>query len=213
MLEKLLYIQEETKANLIPEEEVQAIIDFWNEEGYKISREEVIPTNHSYDGALVLNKEGAINTSETTTDSSYFEITVDFSDGRDEMVEFIESRKKKTGKSFYYFTTHCDLGEKAQYAWNQAIFVVCRPGINSEEEARKLIYDWLNPDLDQPKEDHSFIGYVKRALNMVQIALKKGEYPYHEMVSLKKAIDWIKMDEPILSEEIRSLLHCYELAG
>lgn len=25
----------------------------------------------------------------------------------------------------------------------------------------------------------------------VQNALKKGEYPYHEMVSLKKAIDWI----------------------
>jgi DNA sulfur modification protein DndC len=212
MLEKLLYIQEETGYDLISDEEVQAIIDYWNEEKYFISRSEVVPQNHSYDGPLVLDKEGFYNSKESTTDTPYFEIHVDFEYGRDEMVEFIESRKKKTGKSFYYFTTHCDLGEDEQFVWNQAIFIVCVPGITEEKEARKLIYDWLNPQLDQPPVDHSFKGCVERQLKKVYQALNRGEQPYQEMVFLKKALDWISQDEPELSKKIRTLLNGYEVA-
>ncbi|OIJ09470.1 hypothetical protein BKP35_16580 [Anaerobacillus arseniciselenatis] len=58
MLEKFLYIQEETGYDLISEEEVKAIIDYWKFEGYDISRNMVKPTNHSYDGAIVLQKDG-----------------------------------------------------------------------------------------------------------------------------------------------------------
>lgn len=206
MLEKLLFIQKETGYNLISEEEVQAIIDFWNEEGYHFTREEVIPTNHSYDGALVLNKDGSLNQKETTTTTPTFEIHVDFEDGRDQMVEFIESRKKKTGKSFYYFTTHCDLGGNEQFVWNQAVFVVSVPGITNEKEARKLIHDWLNPLLDQPQEDQSLSGCVKQTLKKVQSALLRGERPIKEMSFLSRALNWIKEDEPGLSNEIRTLL-------
>lgn len=212
MLEKLLYIQEETGFDLISNEEVQAIIDFWNEEGYLFTREDVIPTNHSYDGSLIFTKEGTYNSKESTTLTPYFEIHVDFEDGRDEMVEFIESRKKKTGKSFYYFTTHCDLGEDEQFVWNQAIFIVSRPGITEEKEARKLIFDWLNPQLDQPQEDHSFSGYVKRKLKTVYAALSRGERPEHDLVSLQKALEWIREDEPQLSNEIMSLLNSNNIA-
>lgn len=211
MLEKLLFIQEGIGYDLISEEEIQAIVDFWNEEGYSITRAEVQPNNHAYDGALVLSKEGAINKKETTTDNQYFEILIDFEYGRDEMVEFIESRKKKTGQSYYYFTTNCDMGEDEQFVWNQAVFVVCRPGITTEKEARKLIYDWLNPSLEQPQEDQSLKGCVKRTLSKVRMALKRGEKPHKEMVFLYRAIGWIKMDEPELSNEILSILHCYEL--
>jgi DNA sulfur modification protein DndC len=211
MLEKLLYIQQQTGYELITEEEVHAIIAFWNEEGYLIKREAVKPRNHSYDGALVLNKEGNLNTTETTTETPYFEVHIDFEDGRDEMVNFIESRKKKTGESFYYFTSHCDMGAAEKFVWNQAVFVVCRPGIQTEQEASDLIYKWLNPHYDQQQEDHSFSGYVKRKLSKVSKALREGENPLEEMLLLKKMLKLIDQEEPLF-HEIMSLLSRYPLA-
>jgi len=144
MLEKLLYIQEKTGHELISEDEVMAIIQFWNEEGYNIRRNDVIPRNHQYAGALVLNKDGSINRKETSTKTPYFYVTVDFQEGRDEMVRLIELAKKNTGESYYYFTDHWDMGDEEQFIWNQATFIVCRPGIVTQEEAQKRIDDWLH---------------------------------------------------------------------
>ncbi|MCM3402976.1 hypothetical protein [Cytobacillus oceanisediminis] len=205
MLEKLLFIQQETGFALISEEEVKAIVDYWNEEGYSISRDEVFPSNPPLDGSLVLKKDGTVNQLETTTSTPFFEILIDFENGRDEMVEYIESRKKATGQSYYYFTTHFDMGKVEQEVWNQAIFIVCRPGVYTEKEARKLIEGWLFQKIEI-KEDHSFISYVRRTLRKAELAIKNGEKPYQEMVSLNKALDWIKEDDSRLSEEIIKLL-------
>ncbi|MGY3716119.1 hypothetical protein ACWE42_11405 [Sutcliffiella cohnii] len=210
MLEKLLYIQVETGYNLISEEEVQAIIEYWNVEGYEINRKDVRPTNHSYDGALVLKKCGSINLKETSTVTPSFEVSIDFEYGRDEMVEFIESRKKETGQSYYYFTTHCDLGEKEQFVWNQAVFIVCRPGINTEEEAKQLIIDWLEPESNRQKEDHSFSGYVKRKWNKVKQLRHNGEEFIYELTLLKNAYRLLKEDNHLLYQEIKTFLISYE---
>jgi hypothetical protein len=74
-----------------------------------------------------------------------------------------------------------------------------------------LIYKWLNLHYDQQQEDHSFIGHVNRKLSKVQNALKVGENPLEEMVSLKKLVKFIDKEEPLFYE-IMSLLCRYPLA-
>lgn len=208
MLEKLLWIEQQTGYHLISETEIQAIIGAWEEDGYYCKRSDIIPTNHEYDGALVLNPDGSVNKKETTCTSPIFIVSVDFSDGRDKMVEFIEKRKKKTGQNFYYYTTHWDMGENEKFVWNQAHFIVCKPTIHSQEQASQLIYNWLNPmmDADYKQEDHSLTGYINRRLN--QLIAVVNEKPIlineviNELIKLKKQIKSNKE----LSEQIENII-------
>lgn len=62
LLEYLLYAQEKSQYTLIEEDEIEAILDAWYEtEGIRVSRNEVIPKDFNYDGELVLLPDMKVN--------------------------------------------------------------------------------------------------------------------------------------------------------
>jgi DNA sulfur modification protein DndC len=205
MLESLLYVEKVSGYQLIGEDEIHEIIEYWKSEGYSVNRNDVQPINHSYDGALVLNKDGSINKRETKVSSESFIISVDFEHGRDEMIEIIEKRKKLTGQSYYYFTDHWDMGEKEEFVWNQAHFLVCKPNILSEAEARKELYEWLYPI---PKtEDHSINGYVKRKLKSLYELFSIDEIDANVILTELRHLPSIKYLESAIYENIEILIN------
>ncbi len=161
MLEKLLYIQEVTGYPLIEQDEIEAIIQVWQDEGYSYRIEDIKPINHVYDGALVLNKTGSVNEKETTTTSPLYYVHQDIDMGRDELVQYINKRKLATGESYYYYTTHCDMGEDEKFVWNQAIFIVCRPDISTPLEARKVIEKWLYSEENKVEDGFDYPSFWK----------------------------------------------------
>lgn len=141
LLQKLLFVQEETGYELISTDEINAIIACWQEEGYTVDKVE--KEDWKYDGSLVFHPDGSINQKETTTESPIFWINREFSDSRNEMIDYINRRKIKTGRSFFFYTSYNDFGEEDQFVYNQAEFLVCDPNIQTYEEAIKHLDEWL----------------------------------------------------------------------
>ncbi|MDT3417098.1 DNA sulfur modification protein DndC [Brevibacillus aydinogluensis] len=134
MFRYLLYIQQETGYQLIEEEEVQAILDCWREEGFTPT--EIDPQPFMYDGALVLHPNGAINEKETTTRNPVFRFRLSYNGSQDEMVEALLQCRQTTGKHMFY-----------RFVQGSIEFFVCEAGVKTEEDAKAVLKNWLDSAL------------------------------------------------------------------
>lgn len=175
LLEHLLYTEQITGLTLIEQEEVQAILELWRDEGYKYGL--IQPRKFVYDGAVVFDQNFKPNEKETQNPQPQFWITREFDCNRDEVIEYIRKREQETGKSFYYNINHWDFGEEEEFVYNIAVFLICQENVNSEMEAGKIIDEWLYP---KPKEeyidwDRFAQRYYARAADLLSQPFSNGE--------------------------------------
>ncbi len=142
LLESLLFIQEEMDELLIEEDEIRAILNCWQLDGVTVEREELIPKWFQYDGALVLRPDGKLNRKETTTITPVYKVKIEFNTGESSMIDFLRERQRFTGRSLFYFPEYEEYPDPG-LVYNYATFLVCSPGINSMEEAKEYVCDWL----------------------------------------------------------------------
>jgi len=142
LLQKLLYVQEKVGYTLIEQEEIDAILSYWEAEGWLFTEEDIIPMNHQYDGALVLNTNGRVNKKETTNPNNEFLIDIEMSIGEAEMIKYHKERQRATGKSYFCFFKHKENEEK-KFVYNYMQFIVCKEGIRTEGEAQQEVFNWL----------------------------------------------------------------------
>lgn len=142
LLEKLLWTQEKVQYKLIRQEEIQAILKAWEEDGYLYSLDDIHPIDHQYDGCVVLKPDWSVNQKETTNQSPVFFVEYEFKYNSDELVTYIQERQRHTGKSIFCFFNHKDY-PKERVIYNTATFVVCHKDIKTEAEAREFVTNWL----------------------------------------------------------------------
>ena len=62
LLEYLLFTQQEMNTSLISEEEIEAVLQAWYEtDGIRVYRDELVPVHHAYLGELVFKPDCTIN--------------------------------------------------------------------------------------------------------------------------------------------------------
>ncbi|PLR70563.1 phosphoadenosine phosphosulfate reductase family protein [Bacillus sp. UMB0728] len=142
LLEKLLFTQEQVKYTLITEEEIQSILEAWEEDGFEYSRQDLLPIDHLYDGAIVFRPDWSLNREESTNPNPIFHVEYKFKYGFDEMVAYIKERQQFLKHQIFCYFDHEDM-ESEKLVWNKAIFVVCQEDIKSKEEANHLVMKWL----------------------------------------------------------------------
>ncbi|GAB6443687.1 hypothetical protein bcgnr5390_16340 [Bacillus luti] len=143
MLEYLFYIEEQSGYELIEEEEVLAIIDVWNSEGYNIKREDLKAKKFAYDGAVVLNTDGSINKKETTNPFPVFTVRFQFREDKNDLINYVKERQILTNKSFYCYFLNKDYGEESKLTYNYLEFIVCKPFVYTQEKAHEEVSKWL----------------------------------------------------------------------
>lgn len=142
LMEKLLYTQKMVGYTLIEEDEIHEILDAWNEDGYFIERQDLKPINHQYDGALVFNPDWTINRKETENKNPVFYVEHKFKYGSDELISYIKERQLFMKEQIFCYFDHDDY-ENDGLVWNKAVFVVCKEGIQSQEQANEYVSYWL----------------------------------------------------------------------
>jgi DNA sulfur modification protein DndC len=143
LLEYLLYIQEETGFSLIAEEEIQAILEAWEElDGIQVARHDLIPRPFAYDGPLVFRKDKTVNEKETRTPNPIFYVTIDLGMEEQTLYAHLRERQRVMQKSLFFFPQAQDF-EEERVVWNSATFVVCHPDIETQAEANAYVYRWL----------------------------------------------------------------------
>ena len=143
LLEYLLYAQEKSQYILIEEEEIEAILDAWYEtEGVRVSRNEIVPKDFNYDGELVLLPDMKVNKQKTRNTNPIFYVDVDYPFEEGELFSFLKERQRITRKSYFCFPSCYDNGN-FKVVWNKLKFIICSSNIRTIEEARKVIFNWL----------------------------------------------------------------------
>jgi DNA sulfur modification protein DndC len=143
LLEYLLFIQERDGLSLITEEEIQSILDAWEDtEGIIISRSEIKPRDFRYDGQLVFLPDKTINKKETKNSNKVFYVTIELNMEESELYRFFKNRQKVNQKSIFFFPD-CQEFKDKNLVGNKATFVVCKEGISTQEAAAEYIYKWL----------------------------------------------------------------------
>ena len=143
LLQKLLYTQQMSGYELIDELELSAIVSSWRQEGYEVDvKSDLVPYNHTYDGSVVLNPNGTINTKDTTNPHEVYIVEYEFKYEKDELADYVKERQKLTNKSFYGFFDHQDY-HKEKVVYNTAKFVVCHRDITNQDQANNAVFDWL----------------------------------------------------------------------
>ncbi|WP_201715521.1 adenine nucleotide alpha hydrolase family protein [Rossellomorea arthrocnemi] len=183
---KLLAIQEQTGFELIGANVVEAIIKVWQEEGYKVTQEQVTPLDWQYDGAIVFDGEGSLNKQETTNENPQYWVHRDFSLGRDELVEYLERKEQETCQSFFYYINHCDMGEDEAFAWNIAYFLVAADDVDSEKKAFKKIEEWLYEP--QPTEEMDWDRFATRYYQKAEILMEDPYYDLQKLIEINKVL-------------------------
>jgi len=142
LLQQLLYTQGMVGYDLIDKEELYAILDNWEAEGYSIPLEEIKPVNHQYDGELVFAKDGEINYEKTVNKNQTFFVDVHLRYNEMDLIELIKERQRATNKSFYCFFKSQDL-KNHHIAYHTLTIVVCKEEIVTQTDAENLVYNWL----------------------------------------------------------------------
>ncbi|UAL49877.1 phosphoadenosine phosphosulfate reductase family protein (plasmid) [Sutcliffiella horikoshii] len=201
LLRKLLYIQEKTGFNLIPKEIVKYIQSIWREEGYSILN--ISPLNWQYDGPVVYDKFGIMKKEETLNPYPQFWVHQDFDLGRDELIKYIENRVKDTGKSYFFYVDHHDMGEEEQFVWNVGYFLVCDKDIHTYEEALKSVSEWL---YEPPKiEEMDYWEAFAKKYEEAAIELSKSpHYNVKLMEQINKVLTTLGRDPYPINSKIES---------
>lgn len=141
LFRKLLYTQLVTGYELIESEEITAILNCWKDEGYSVTIDDLLPLDWKYDGSIVLYPNRDYNAKESSCKTPFYFVFRHFQDDDDLIHHLIRERVIRTGKNFYYVLVGNDT--LAQTTRNTVIFYVCRPDILSQEQADRLIDDFL----------------------------------------------------------------------
>ncbi|WP_456363649.1 phosphoadenosine phosphosulfate reductase domain-containing protein [Priestia aryabhattai] len=189
LYQKLLYAEKMIGYPLIDEEEREAILRNWEEEGYIVTEKDLVPINHQYDGQVVLKKDGTLNTKETKNKQPVFLVKKEIALESSKLITFLKERQIKTNKSYFCFFNYNDLTD-IKIAYNYLTFVVCDEGVNTEAEAYKAISKWLYFE-----DNNSLTAESAQILNK-SLILK-------DLVNAKVAIDGIK--ETIKTDSFTSL--------
>ncbi|PGT83248.1 hypothetical protein COD11_13005 [Bacillus sp. AFS040349] len=143
LLEYLLFIQEKTGYELIKDYEIDAILECWKDtDGISVNRQELKPTEFSYDGEVIFLPNKRINKKLTKNPNSVFYVDIDLKMEEGELFEFFKERQQATGKSYFFFPKTFEVKEKTM-VWNQVSIVVCREGIEDSQQAHEAVYEWL----------------------------------------------------------------------
>lgn len=201
LLQKLLFIEKETGFDLIEADEVQAIVDCWKKEGYFPSC--IKPLDWHYDGAVVFDQHGQLNEKETTNTNTIYWVNREFTDGRDDLVQYIEKRKKATGKSYFYFTSHVDFGSDDEFVYNQADFLVCGSHIHSYEDAIAEIDSWLYEPV--PVEQMDWDRFAQRYYEAAEMLMIDKNYDIEVLQKINKVLITLER-EPVKPVQYQSSL-------
>ncbi|MEI2356685.1 phosphoadenosine phosphosulfate reductase domain-containing protein [Mesobacillus zeae] len=143
LLEHLLFIQERDGHALISENEIQAVLEAWEDtEGVCIPRTDIKPTAAQYDGELVFLPNKTVNRDKTKNKNKVFYISVELNKEENELYTFMKERQRTNQTSLFYFPD-CQEFKDKKLVWNKATFVVCREGIKSEPDAVEYVHKWL----------------------------------------------------------------------
>lgn len=142
LLEYLLYIQEMTQEKLIGEDEVLAILGAWEEEGFFVSRDELVPQVFLYDGPVEFSKDRQLNTKATRNPNPVFQIPIYLKMGESELIEFLKEREIMTGEFIHYFPDF-EEHDEAKIVYNKATFIVCNEYVSTEAEALEYVTNYF----------------------------------------------------------------------
>lgn len=143
LLEHLLYIEERDGLSLICEDEIQAVLDAWEDtEGICIQRSDIAPKRFDYDGQLIFLPDKTINKKATINQNKVFYLTVELNKEDSEFYSFMKERQRVNQSSIFFFPDSQEFKDK-KLVWNKATFVVCKKGIKTQTEAAEHLYKWL----------------------------------------------------------------------
>ncbi|MCA1064633.1 phosphoadenosine phosphosulfate reductase family protein (plasmid) [Rossellomorea sp. AcN35-11] len=146
LLEKLLYAQEKSGYLLITDEEYKAVLQCWREDGYDVDSLNIQPRNHQHDGAVVLKPDWRLVTSGSDNPrpnpNPVFYVPVEFQFEGRELVSFVQERQRLTGKSIFCYFDY-EEHENIRLVNNKLVFIVCEKDIQSQEEAKQKVMNYL----------------------------------------------------------------------
>ena len=170
LLEHLLFIEQRDSLSLISEDEIQAVLEAWEQtEGISIPRGEITPKEFVYDGELVFLPNKTVNKKLTKTTNSVFYVTVELNMEETDVFLFMKRRQQTNQSSIYYFPSSKEYEDK-KLVWNQATFVVCSSEIKTSSDATKFVFKWLGWEYGRFSEETK-----KAAINyLILSAFKEG---------------------------------------
>lgn len=177
LLQKLLYTQQKVGYTLIEQDELDAIVNEWREEGYHVTEDMITPVNHVYDGELILNQKGKVNVKKTNVQHPYYFVEIPIRDLQSDLVKYIKARQRETNRSYHCLLKGDDgylpLKEGLSLQANILTVIVCEKGIQSEAEASLRAFQWFY--LDTRNSLYAPHEQIKKAANVLMLeALKEG---------------------------------------
>ncbi|RHW35949.1 hypothetical protein D1B31_17815 [Neobacillus notoginsengisoli] len=143
LLEHLLYIQERDNLPLISEDEIQSVLNAWEDtEGIRLKRSAIKPKAFKYDGELVFLPDKTTNKKLTKTCNEVFYITVELNKEEKELYTFLKDRQRANQTSLYFFPDTTEFYDM-KLVWNKVTFIVCKDEITTKLEATELVHKWL----------------------------------------------------------------------
>lgn len=142
LLSYLLWTQQQVKRTLIEQDEINAILQTWEEDGYHVHPEDITPNRYRHVERLVLRKDGTINEKQTTVKSfPIYYVKIQTAMSESVFVTYIQNKVKETGDFIPYLSRALD--EEDYLTVNEYIFIVCTPFASSEREAEHYVLSWL----------------------------------------------------------------------
>jgi DNA sulfur modification protein DndC len=170
LLEHLLYIEQKDGHSLIAEEEIDAILDQWEDtEGIRIHRSDIQPKPFNFDGELVFLPDKTINLKKTKTQNPVFYFTIELNKEDTDLYLFMKERQRINQTSLFFFPAKQEFKDK-KLVWNTTTFIVSSEGISTRISAAEHLYKWLGWEYGRfTKETH------KAAINhLILSALSDG---------------------------------------
>lgn len=156
LLKNILHYQKLADFEIISNEELEEIQRMWIEDGWIQNEKDIEPEQLYYRGPLVLYPDYSLNSKEThivdtgysSDEYSVFWVTEEFGGGEKEIWAHLEKAKQFNGYAIPFYWQ--PILHNNEY-WNNVVFVVCRPGIRTQEQARSFVDDYIRCELNQRK--------------------------------------------------------------
>ncbi|MFX3643479.1 MAG: hypothetical protein ACE3L7_33310 [Candidatus Pristimantibacillus sp.] len=149
LLKNILYYQKLAGIEIISSDELEEIQVMWAEDGWIRNEHDIKPEKLFYRGPLVLYPDYTLNAKEThiidegfsSTESKVFWITEEFGGGEQEIWAHLEKSKRIKGYAIPFYWQ--PILHNNEY-WNNVVFVVCKPGIRTLDQARSFVDEFIS---------------------------------------------------------------------
>lgn len=149
LLKNILYYQELAGIEIVSSEELEEIQVMWAEDGWISNKYDIEPEKLYYRGPLVLYPDYSLNNIETqiidegfsSSESKVFWVTEEFGGGEQEIWAHLEKAKRINGYAIPFYWQ--PVLHHYEY-WNNVVFIVCRPGIRTLEQARSFVQEYIS---------------------------------------------------------------------